>query len=689
MISINKHSLTKVLTAVVVAVMLGGSVQAQWQARHGLTPAQYQSEFNELSQQGYRLKCVSGYVDAGSERYASLWVKESGPEWQARHGLTAAQYQQAFNDFAKQGYRLTWVSAHEASGQLHYQGIWEKKAGPEWQARHGLTADQYQQAFNDFAKQGYRLIHVYGYSDSGSARYAAIWEKSAGPAYESRHGLSAAAFQAAFNDYTGKGYVLKVISGYHVSGEDQYAAIWEKTGGPAWAARDGLPASSYQNVFDNYYYQGYQPVFLTAFTSGGSARMNGIWINTNFKASDLAAIQGEMAEALATAKIAGLSIAIAKDGRLVYAAGFGEADKENGIEMSVDHRLRIGSISKTVTAVAIFRLIEEHARFGRGQTLSLDSPVFGENGILGNKIQVPDLLAPLHDAKIRHLLEHTSGIPNGAGDPNNCSAGDLNHRIQYQLAQIKSADATSQNPLGPIPRPVGSKFDYSNLNFIILQSVIETLTGEPYEDYVSQHVFAPSGITTARLFKVGPYDPASGEAKHYLANGSYAEYGKQPPLFTCDMKPPGVGAGGWAMTAKDLLRHLADVDGEGPKEILSQDDRKSMITASPVWPTYGNGWILSSWGSCTSGWSIIQGHNGGVGGAFSDLFLMPNGMSFALIANQEAPASGFCTPVASARSAPPKKVACGGPKEPVCADEPLARLIEVLGKVSWPGYNLF
>jgi len=64
-------------------------------------------------------------------------------------------------------------------------------------------------------------------------------------------------------------------------------------------------------------------------------------------------------------------------------------------------------------------------------------------------------------------------------------------------------------------------------------------------------------------------------------------------------------------------------------------------------------------------------------------------MSFALIANQEAPASGFCTPVASARSAPPKKVACGGPKEPVCADEPLARLIEVLGKVSWPGYNLF
>jgi CubicO group peptidase (beta-lactamase class C family) len=216
--------------------------------------------------------------------------------------------------------------------------------------------------------------------------------------------------------------------------------------------------------------------------------------------------------------------------------------------------------------------------------------------------------------------------------------------------------------------------------------VIETLSGQPYEEYVREHVFAPSSITTARLFKIGPYDAASGEAKHYRTDGSYAEYA---PGSTCDMKPPGVGAGGWAMTAKDMLHHLADVDGKGPVEILSAADRTAMTTGSSAQSTYGKGWILSGWGSCDSPWPIIQGHNGGLSGAFSDLFYLPNGMSFALIANQDATPSGFCTPIASQGQAKPAKVACGGTNQPVCADEPLARLVEILGKVNWPAYNLF
>jgi hypothetical protein len=64
------------------------------------------------------LQSVSGYV-SGGERYAALFVKSSGPAWEARHGLSAADYQKTFDDLVKQGYRLTWVSAHEASGALH------------------------------------------------------------------------------------------------------------------------------------------------------------------------------------------------------------------------------------------------------------------------------------------------------------------------------------------------------------------------------------------------------------------------------------------------------------------------------------------------------------------------------------------------------------------------------------------
>jgi len=57
-----------------------GNAEAQaWVAHHGLSIDQYQSNFNELTQQGFRLKCVSVYGDGISERYADMWVKEAGP----------------------------------------------------------------------------------------------------------------------------------------------------------------------------------------------------------------------------------------------------------------------------------------------------------------------------------------------------------------------------------------------------------------------------------------------------------------------------------------------------------------------------------------------------------------------------------------------------------------------------------
>jgi CubicO group peptidase (beta-lactamase class C family) len=689
---INKRRLVSALAALFLAVGLPGKAAAEVQARFGLTPAQFKSTEGDFFKQGYQLKTVSGYVSGGSERYAALWVK-GGPLGPVDFGIPAADFQNRFNNFFKQGYRLTWVSAHEAGGQLFYETTWEKTGGPEWQAKVGMSSADYQTAFNNFQKQGYRLVHVYGYSSNGSATYAAIWEKSSGPDYQARNGISSTEFQNLYNQFLTQGYVLKVVSGFNTGGSDQYAAIWEKITSPVWDARFGSPESTYQGVFDNYFYQGYLPAYLTAFTSSGSsARLNTIWTNTNFSGTDLGIIRDKVGAALQAANIAGLSIAVAKDGRLVYAAGFGMADKENGVEMSVDHRLRIGSISKTVTAVSIFRLIEAKTPYGmNGQTLALNSQVFGAGGVLGNKIALPGLMSKTQSSvTIQDLLEMVSGIPD-TPDPLNCAAGDLNNRISYQLAQVTALPANPPQGVGPVPRAPGSEFEYSNLGFIILQSVIETVSGQTYQDYVLSHVFSASHITTPRLFTIGPYDPASGEAKHYLTNGAYAEYA---PDQTCDNLPPGVGSGGWAMTPKDLLRHLVSVDGL-PGEILTQADHITMTTGSPIWPSYGKGWLLVNWGSCNSGWSISQGHNGGLQGAFSDLFLLPNGLSFVLNSNQDATAAGFCTPVATAGTPAPAKVTCctaGAAcptSAPVCADEPLARMIEILGKVTWPSYDLF
>ena len=71
-----------------------------------------------------------------------------------------------------------------------------------WVAHHGLTSEEFQQRFDEYADQGYRLTHVSGYSVGSEARYAAIWEERDGPAWVARHGLTPSQYQNQFDELT-------------------------------------------------------------------------------------------------------------------------------------------------------------------------------------------------------------------------------------------------------------------------------------------------------------------------------------------------------------------------------------------------------------------------------------------------------------------------------------------------------
>jgi Polyglycine hydrolase-like, structural repeat len=154
-------------------------------------------------------------ANPGWTRYAAVWEKGAGPAWQARHGLTSAQYQQEFDTLGKQGYRLVDVSGYSVGDQDRYAAIWEKRQGPAWVARHGLTSAQYQQEFNNLGQQGYRLARISGWRSGAMAHYAAIWEKIEGPAWVGRHGMLSSAYQEEFDKLAKEGYRLTHVSGYH------------------------------------------------------------------------------------------------------------------------------------------------------------------------------------------------------------------------------------------------------------------------------------------------------------------------------------------------------------------------------------------------------------------------------------------------------------------------------------------
>jgi Bacterial tandem repeat domain 1/Astacin (Peptidase family M12A) len=237
-----------------------------WVARHGMTSSEYQSEFDKYLGQGYRLTNVSGYTIDGKANYAAIWEKSGdNTPWVARHGMTSAQYQAEFNTNAAQGYRLAQVSGYSVNGQECYAAIWDKSSTSAWTARHGMTSAQYQAEFNKNAAQGYRLAQVSGYSVNGQERYAAIWDKSSTSAWTARHGMTSAQYQAEFNKNVAQGYRLAQVSGYSVNGQQRYAAIWDKSSTAPWTARHGMRSAAYQAEFDKNVNQGYRLVQVSSF----------------------------------------------------------------------------------------------------------------------------------------------------------------------------------------------------------------------------------------------------------------------------------------------------------------------------------------------------------------------------------------------------------------------------------------
>lgn len=139
---------------------------SEWQARHGLLPNEYQATFEALASAGFVPVQVCGYRVNFGLRFAAIWQKLPGIEFIGRHNLTAGQYQAAFDDALSSGFRLVWVNGYSNSGIANYAAIWHRGIPAiDWQARHGLDGAAYQQTFDVLARQGLRPAVVSGYGD--------------------------------------------------------------------------------------------------------------------------------------------------------------------------------------------------------------------------------------------------------------------------------------------------------------------------------------------------------------------------------------------------------------------------------------------------------------------------------------------------------------------------------------------
>lgn len=94
------------------------------------------------------------------------------------------------------------------------------------------------------------MVKVTAYSFEDHARYAGIWDKRGGSTSESRHGLSAAAYQQTMTDLSRDQFRPTHVSVFRLRDQSVFTAIWEKEDGLLWIARHGLSSAEYQQFFD-------------------------------------------------------------------------------------------------------------------------------------------------------------------------------------------------------------------------------------------------------------------------------------------------------------------------------------------------------------------------------------------------------------------------------------------------------
>lgn len=570
-----------------------------WVARHGLTGAQYQAEFDKWVGQGYRLTYVSGYAVGTEARYAAVWDKvPSGAAWVARHGLTSAQYQAEFDELVAQGYRPLLVNGYGVGGTAYYAAIFEKSASGTWAARHGMTASQYQAEFDAHTAQGYRPLHVSAFTVNGQERYAAVWIKRSGPAWVARHAMSSSQYQAEFDKWVSRGYQLTQVSGYTVGSAERYAAVWEKVAGaPPWAARHGMSASTYQLEFDDLRYQGYRPVVVSGFDVGGTTRYAAIWVNTAFSGTDLATIDSIVNRYMAPQPTVGLSFAVTRNDRLVFAKGYGLANESNGAPVRTNSLFRVASVSKPITAAAIMRLVQD----GK---LSLNEKVFGAGAILGTTYGTQPYSQRLRAITVRHLLEHSAGgWTNDANDP----------MFKQPNLDVHALIGWTLDNQPQINDP-GTSYAYSNFGYCLLGRIIERKTGLGYESYVKRQFLTPAGAGAMTIGGDTLAERLPNEVVYYGSN----PYGMKVRRMDSH--------GGWIATPIDLLRFVTRVDNLGVvPDLLTPATITTMTTPSAVNAGYALGWAVNT---ANNWW-----HNGYLPGTLAEIARLSNGFNFAMMTN--------------------------------------------------------
>lgn len=261
---------------------------------------------------------------------------------------------------------------------------------------------------------------------------------------------------------------------------------------------------------------------------------------------------------LAQWNLTGMSMAIVKNGKLIYAQGFGYADLDAKLKVSPGHLFRLASISKLITATAIMKMVEM-------KMLKLDDKVFGPSGIIKDTIFSNVKDKRLYHVTIKQLLAHSGGWSLHYGDPafnSQLILERIGENGEASLDSYLKFIASRRLHFNP-----GTRSSYSNMGYMFLSKVIENVSGQSYESFINNEVLRPVGIYDMHIGRSYLVDKRVNEVKYYESDETqyipaFDGSGRMVPKVYGGNPIELLGpAGGWIASSVELAKLLVLIDG--------------------------------------------------------------------------------------------------------------------------------
>jgi len=320
------------------------------------------------------------------------------------------------------------------------------------------------------------------------------------------------------------------------------------------------------------------------------------------------ATQVQIEQLVAKGEVPSLSVAVARDGKIIWEKGFGLADREKNIPATEHTQYRLASISKQLTATGLMILVE-------CGLIKLDSPI---NDYLGGT-KLTACIGDAADATVQRVASHTSGL-----------SLHSQHFYNNESYQPPPMDETIRR-YGKLVTAPGERYQYSNLGYGLLGYVISRVSGKSYAEFMREQVFVPLGMDHTSVH-IG-HGLEDGQAVNYSADGMVI------PSYNSDSP----GASAIISSAHDLIRfaifHLKN-DLPEQRVIITEATIDKMQKPSPEtgpiqeWEYdgsgYGIGWVIS----ITNDHLRAVHHSGGTIGVSTVLALVPEeNLAVAILSN--------------------------------------------------------